>query len=234
MSSSREQTITPIERLAQVPFFRSLEDHELQELAGACRPRAFKRGEVLFHDGDPGNVLYVLRSGEVKVVLIADDGEETILHVVRAGECLGELSLVDGAPRSATSVALDRVEALALLREDFLALVERRPAVARAVMAALAGMVRRLSAQVQDVMTLDVAARLAKKLLELADRHGQATDGGVRIDLRLKQQELAEMIGATRVSVNQHLGWFQERGILTFDPEGIILHHPEQLRRRIY
>jgi CRP/FNR family transcriptional regulator/CRP/FNR family cyclic AMP-dependent transcriptional regulator len=226
--------MTPIERLAQVPMFRSLEDHELQELAGACRPRTFKRGEVLFHEDDPSNVLYILRSGEVKLLLVADDGEETILHVVRTGECLGELSLVDAQPRSATAVALDRVEALALLREDFLALVERRPAVAHAVMIALAGMVRRLSAQVQDVMTLDVAARLAKKLLELAERHGEGTPEGIRIALRLKQQELAEMIGATRVSVNQHLGWFQEQGILSSDADGFILHKPEQLRRRIY
>jgi CRP/FNR family cyclic AMP-dependent transcriptional regulator len=220
--------------LARVPFFASLGEAELQALAAACRTRTFKRGEVLFHEGDPGSALYIVRSGQVKIVVMADTGDETILIVLGPGECLGELSLVDGAPRSATAVALDRVEALVLYREGFLAVLKQSPSAALAVMSGLAGMVRRLTVQVQDAAALDVPGRLAKKLLELADRHGQVTPEGVRIALRLTQQELAQMVGATRVSVNQHLGGFQDRGILTMDREGITLLQPEQLRKRVY
>jgi CRP/FNR family transcriptional regulator/CRP/FNR family cyclic AMP-dependent transcriptional regulator len=101
-------------------------------------------------------------------------------------------------------------------------------------MSGLAGMVRRLSEQVQDLTALDVPGRIAKKLLELADSHGQTTPDGVQISLPLTQQELADMIGATRVAVNQALSWFRGQGILTTDRQGITLRQPEKLRQRVY
>jgi CRP/FNR family transcriptional regulator/CRP/FNR family cyclic AMP-dependent transcriptional regulator len=206
---------------------------ELQALAALCRPRTFERGEVLFHEGDPTCGLYILQSGQVKIVLIDPDGEETILHVQGRGECLGELSLVDGEPRSATVVALDRVEALALYREDFLALLDQQPCVERAVARALAAMVRRLSGHVQDVTALDVSTRLAKKLLELADRHGEPSDDGIRIAVPLTQRDLARMLGLTRASVNKHLSALEGEGVLTAHREGIVLHKPDVLRGRL-
>jgi CRP/FNR family cyclic AMP-dependent transcriptional regulator len=220
--------------LAQVPFLAALGEEELRELAQACRKRTFKRGEVLFHEEDLGNALFIIQSGQVKIVCLAPDGEDRILNVVGPGQYLGELSLVDGAPRSATAVALERVEVLALYREDFLALFKRHPATALAVMSGLVAMVRRLSDEVRDLTALDVAGRLAKKLLELANQHGQVTPAGLRITVPLKQQELAEMIGATRVAVNQSLSWYRNHGVLSTEREGIIIHEPEELRKRIY
>jgi CRP/FNR family cyclic AMP-dependent transcriptional regulator len=220
--------------LARVSFFASLSAEGLRALEQACRRRTFKRGETLFYEEDPGSALYILQTGQVKIVRLAPDGEERILHLEGPGECLGELSLIDGAPRSAKAVALEAVEALVLYREEFLALVERHPAVARAVMSGLAEMVRRLSEQVQDLTALNVPGRIAKKLLELADSHGQATPEGVQIALKLSQQELAEMIGATRVAVNQALSWFRSQGILATDRQGITLLKPEKLRQRVY
>jgi len=224
----------PDSPLSAVPFFASLGDDALQALEQACRRRAFQRGETLFYEDDPGSALYILLSGQVKIVRLAPDGEERILHLQGAGECLGELSLIDGAPRSARAVTLDRVEALVLYREPFLELLARHPAVALAVMSELAGMVRRLSMQLQDVTALDVPGRLAKKLLDLAHSHGQTTPEGVHIPLSLTQQELAHMIGATRVAVNQALSAFRQQGVLTTDRAGITLHQPEKLRQRVY
>src|SRR5688572_30443304 len=103
--------------LAGVPLFAELAPEELRALAELCRRRTFDRGEVICHEGDPSTGLYVLQAGQVKIVLVDPNGEETILHIQGPGECLGELSLVDGEPRSATVVAMDRVEALALYRE---------------------------------------------------------------------------------------------------------------------
>lgn len=222
------------QNLASVPFLTDLGDAELETLAAACRARRFKRGEILFHEGDAANTLLLIQSGQVKILRVDDHGEEWILHVVGAGEYLGELSLVDGAPRSATAQALEPVEALALYREDFLALMRRHPEVALAVMGELAGMVRRLSDQVQDTAALDAPARIAKTLLNLALRYGETTPEGTRLTVRLTQQELAQMVGITRVSVNKHLGWFAERGILTVDRQGITIHKLEQLKGRIY
>ncbi len=220
--------------LGGVPLFASLSEEALRAVEAVCRRRMFKRGETLFYEEDPGNALYIVQTGQVKIVRLAPDGEERILHLEGPGECLGELSLIDGAPRSAKAVALDRVEALVLYREEFLALVDRYPAVARAVMSGLAGMVRRLSEQVQDLTALDVPGRIAKKLLELADSHGQTTPDGVQIALPLTQQELADMVGATRVAVNQALSWFRGQGILTTNRQGITLRQPEKLRQRVY
>jgi CRP/FNR family cyclic AMP-dependent transcriptional regulator len=220
--------------LGGVPLFASLSEEALRAVEAVCRRRVFKRGETLFYEEDPGNALYIVQTGQVKIVRLAPDGEERILHLEGPGECLGELSLIDGAPRSAKAVALDRVEALVLYREEFLALVDRHPAVARAVMSGLAGMVRRLSEQVQDLTALDVPGRIAKKLLELADTHGQTTPDGMQISLPLTQQELADMIGATRVAVNQALSWFRGQGILTTDRQGITLRQPEKLKQRVY
>jgi len=220
--------------LSRVPIFASLDEPTLRRLSELCRTRTFKRGEVLFHEGDPGNALYLIESGQVKIVLVSDEGEETILNVQGPEECLGELALIDGAPRSATAVALERVQALALYRDDFLALVENHPPVALAVMGGLAATIRRLSSQVQDLMLLDARGRVAKKLLDLGLQHGRVTPEGVRIDLRLTQQELAQMVGLTRVSVNQHLAWFQEHRVLTTDREGITLLDPNALRERVY
>jgi CRP/FNR family cyclic AMP-dependent transcriptional regulator len=220
--------------LACVGIFTSLQEPELRQLAALCRTRTFKRGEVIFHERDPGNALYIIQSGQVKIVLISDEGEETILNVQGPEEALGELALIDGTPRSATAVAMERVQALTLYRDDFLGLLEEHPSAALAVMGGLAQMVRRLSTQVQDLMLLDARGRLAKKLLDLAEQHGRATPEGLRIDLRVTQQELAQMIGLTRVSVNQHLNWFHDRGILTTDRDGFTLHKPDQLRERVY
>jgi CRP/FNR family transcriptional regulator/CRP/FNR family cyclic AMP-dependent transcriptional regulator len=224
----------PDSRLSGVPFFASLGEDALQALEQACRRRVFQRGETLFYEEDPGSALYILQAGQVKIVRLAPDGEERILHLQGEGSCLGELSLIDGAPRSARAVALDRVEALVLYREPFLELLARHPAVALAVMTELAGMVRRLSAQLQDLTALDVPGRLAKKLLELAATHGQATPEGRHIPLPLTQQELAHMIGATRVAVNQALSAFRQQGLLTTDRSGITLHQPEKLNQRVY
>jgi CRP/FNR family cyclic AMP-dependent transcriptional regulator len=220
--------------LSHVSFFASLKEEDLRALAGVCRVRRFKRGEALLREGDPGDALYILQSGHVKITVTTAEGVDTILTVEGPGECLGELSLMDGAPRSATAVAVDWVEAVTLRREDFLALIDQHPGVARAVMSGMAAMVRRLTAQVQDAVCHDVTGRLARKLLELADQHGEPTPRGPRITLKLSQEELAQMVGVTRVSVNRHLRWFEERGFLTADRDGITLHRPEELQKRIY
>jgi CRP/FNR family cyclic AMP-dependent transcriptional regulator len=219
--------------LAGVPLFASLAEQERLALAEACRVRTFPPGEALFHQGDAGHALYILRSGQVKIVRLAPGGTETILAIRGAGECVGALSLVDGEPRATAAVALEEVEALVLPREEFRALVERRTEVAFAVMAALAQTARRRSEQVQDALLLDVPHRLAKKLLELAEQHGVATPEGIQIRMPLTQGDLAQMVGAARPTVNKYLIRLQNEGILTAKRGKIVLHRPEALRQRL-
>jgi CRP/FNR family transcriptional regulator/CRP/FNR family cyclic AMP-dependent transcriptional regulator len=229
-----EERMTPAPLGMRSPLFAPLEEEEQRALADSCRTRRFRAGEVLFHEGDPGHALFLLRSGHVKIVQIAADGAELILHVYGPGDTLGELALVDDGPRSATAVAMERVEALALHREEFLALLARHPAVAIAVLNKVISMVRRLNQQMHAVLSLDATGRLAQKLLELADLHGQETAEGIRIGIRITQEQLAQMVGAARSTVNKQLGWFMERGTLTVEREQIVIHRPDQLRQRVY
>jgi CRP-like cAMP-binding protein len=233
LTSSRAGSAGAPAFLARVPLFASLGEPELQALAELCRVRRFPPGGMLFHEGDPANALFLIRSGQVKIVRDALDGEEAILHLIGPGECLGEVALLDGGTRSATAVALGRVDALRLDREEFWALLERQPAVARAAMIALAGMVRRTTDQLHHVIQLDVPGRLARTLLTLATRHGRVTSQGVSVGVPLTQAELAQIVGVTRQTVSEQLGRLRKCGVLSVDRGEILLHKPEWLRRRV-
>jgi CRP/FNR family transcriptional regulator/CRP/FNR family cyclic AMP-dependent transcriptional regulator len=219
--------------LARASLFASLSEIELEAVRGACRVRRFKAGEVLFHEGDPGHTLYVLGTGRVKSVMAGPYGAETILAIHGPGDSIGELSLLDDEPRAASAVAMEPTEALALYRDDFLALMDMSPALAWTLVRRLSVMVRRLNRQLRDAALLDSRGRLARILLELAEEHGEATTGGVRIALRLSQQELAQMVGGARSNVSIHLRSFQDRGILTVAREQILIHKPAELRKPV-
>jgi CRP/FNR family cyclic AMP-dependent transcriptional regulator len=221
------------ELLAQTTVFGPLDAPDRAALAAACRTRRFARGVALFHADDPGDTLFVIRSGQVKVVLETDTADH-ILCLCGPGDCLGELSLIDGQPRSATVIAIEPVEALALSQADLLALIAERPTIGLAMMRRMAGMVRRANGQVQDILSLDAAARLGKKLLELAECHSETTEDGLHITLPLTQQELGEMVGVTREEINRTLEQFERRGILTTCRRRIAIHRPDLLRQRIY
>lgn len=220
--------------LTQVALFSELPQERIQELAQMVRRRTYHRGETIFHKGDPGNGLYLIINGQVKVVLPAETGEEAVLAVLESGEFFGELALFDGLPRSATVVAVTNAEMLILHRDDFLGFVARNAEVAVALFAVLSRRLRDTDELIEDAIFLDVPGRLAKRLLDLADRHGRKTDVGVEIDLKLTQQDLAAMVGATRESVNKHLGWMRDHRLIQLDRQRIILLRPEELRKRIY
>jgi CRP/FNR family transcriptional regulator/CRP/FNR family cyclic AMP-dependent transcriptional regulator len=220
--------------LAQVPLFAELPPDRLRELAQMCRRRVYQRGETIFHKGDPGSGLYILTGGQVKIVLPSETGEEALLAVLEAGDFFGELALFDGLPRSATVVAVQNAEVLVLHRDDFLGFVARNPEVAIALFGVLSRRLRAADELIQDAVFLDVPGRLAKRLLELAERHGRQTPQGIAIELKLTQQDLAAMIGATRESVNKHLGWMRDRRLIALDRQRITVLRPDELRKRIY
>jgi CRP/FNR family transcriptional regulator/CRP/FNR family cyclic AMP-dependent transcriptional regulator len=220
--------------LSQVPLFAGLAPDRLGELGQMVRRRTYHRGETIFHKGDPGNGLYVITNGQVKIVLPSEAGEEAMLAVLNPGDFFGELALFDGLPRSATVTAVQNAEVLLLHRDDFLSFVGRNPEVAVALFEVLSRRLRATDELVEDAIFLDVPGRLAKRLLDLADKHGRRTDQGVEIDLKLTQQDLAAMVGATRESINKHLGWLRDRNIILLDRQRIVLLRPEELRKRIY
>src|SRR5687767_12461195 len=220
--------------LGQMVLFTELPPSRLAELAQMVRRRTYRRGETIFHKADPGDSLYLITDGQVKIVLPSDTGEEMTLGVLQTGDMFGELALFDGLPRSATMVAVENTEVLLLYRDDFLGFIGRNPEVATALLGVLSRRLRATDEWIEDAIFLDVPGRLAKRLLDLADRHGKQTDRGVEIDLKLTQQGLAAMVGATRESVNKHLGWVRDHHLITLDGQRIILLRPAELRKRIY
>jgi CRP/FNR family transcriptional regulator/CRP/FNR family cyclic AMP-dependent transcriptional regulator len=220
--------------LKQVSLFANLADEDIQELMASAKRRTFRAGEVIFHRDDPGQVLYMIKEGKVKICIISPDGQEISLAVFGKGESFGEFALLDGLPRSADAIALEKVECYTLQRSDFHNAIMKNPKIAIQVLESLTKRLRNTDNMVEDLIFLDVYGRVAKKLLELADAHGVKTDDGVRIDVRLTQQELASMVGASRESVNKVMGYFTEKDFISTDKHRITLHRIADLKRRIY
>ncbi|MCL6648292.1 MAG: Crp/Fnr family transcriptional regulator [Chloroflexi bacterium] len=173
--------------LRAVPLFHDLDAPSLEQLEARLRLRGFREGEIIFHRDDVGNALYVIRTGRVKIRLLADDGRETVLAILSPGDCFGELALLDGEPRSADAVAMERTETLILGREDFLAALDHNPTLARRILVLLSHKLRQTNEQLSDLVFYDLHGRVAKRLLELAATHGVRGTLGTEISLPLTQ-----------------------------------------------
>ena len=214
----------PTAALSAMPLFRGLDGDALESIARGLRTRRFRRGEVIFHLGDPGDALFIVASGAVKITLPSETGDEAILATLRPGDFFGELALLDGAPRSATAAALEPTETLVLPRQRFRELIATEPVIRDALLASLARELRRLTLHVEELHFLDIAGRLAARLVRLADEQGNAqADGSVRLDAPLTQSDLAAMVGCTRQSVNKLLGLFVDDGLIRLDRDAIVI-----------
>lgn len=216
--------------LSQVTLFHALTSDERQALATCLRRRHYAKGQIIFVQGDPGTSLYLIDSGRVKIVLTSDEGKERVLAILGPHDFFGELALLDGEPRSADAVAQEPCQLWLLQRADFLRYLETRPQVASLLLAVLSRRLRRTNQVVQEAAFLDVPARLARLLLELAEEPGQPGAGGGVIAARLTQSELAGLIGATRESVNKWLGYYERQGLIRCQRGQILVRQPQGLR----
>jgi CRP-like cAMP-binding protein len=217
--------------LRQCALFTSVDEQTLREFARHARRRRFRRNEVIFHQGDPGDSLHVVTSGSVKIVLPSAEGEEAIIATLRPGDFFGELSLLDGAPRSATVVALDAAETMALPRSAFHDLLDRDPGLRDALLAGLTHELRRLTGHVEELHFLDLAGRLAMRLSRLA-RDADPTSMEVRLDWPYTQSDLAAMIGGTRQSVNKLLSGLVDEGLVVIERDTLIVPDVDALARQ--
>ncbi len=221
------------EILSQIPLFASLNTTHLQEIASKLKSRNYHGGDVVFHQGDPGSVLYIIESGQVKFTTVNQHGEEVLLSILSDHDFFGELSLLDGKDRSATATAITDIRTFNLVKDDFMDIVDRNHEIAKDILVALAGELRRLSFMVEDAFFLDLPARLAKRLIELSQKYGVATEKGVVINIQLSQQDLASAVGASRVAVNKQLGFYQDMGIIDIARKRITILRPDELKKRI-
>ena len=220
--------------LRRCALFAHVEPEGLSVLARAMVTRRFRRNEVIFHQGDPGDALFIMASGSVKVVLPSDEGAEpAIVAILGPGEFFGELAILDGAPHSATIVALEPTETLVLHRDAFLALIDEQPELRRALLASLATEIRRLTGHVEDLHFLDLPGRLSSRILRLTVDCEPDPDGSIRIAWPYTQSELAGMIGGSRQSVNRLLADLTDEGLVRMERDVLVVTDRDKLARTV-
>jgi len=214
------------------PLFADIDPENSRALIESMNPVAFARGDVLFHEGDPGDRLFVIRSGKIKLGRRSSDGRENLLSIQGPGEMFGELSLFDPGPRTATATVVADAELVELAHTDLVAWLEQHPTVAKHLLKALAHRLRRTNEALADLVFSDVPGRVAKALLDLATRFGEPTDEGVRVAHDLTQEELAQLVGASRETVNKALADFAARGWVRREGRAVVLLDADRLERR--
>jgi CRP/FNR family transcriptional regulator, cyclic AMP receptor protein len=218
---------TTADFLATVPLFGGLDRIELQRFGELTREKFYPRGSVILFENDPGDSLFVVRQGRVKVVLIGEDGREVILGVLGVSEHFGELALIDDRPRSAHVIAMEDSSLLVLRRDDFRRRVESSPAVAWSLLTELSRRLRRADEKIGGLVLLDVPGRIARLLLDLAEEAGANT-----IEKALTHQTIAQMIGASRETVSRAMKDFQDANWVSVERRRITLADRAALEQR--
>ena len=217
-------------RLAEVPLFAGLSPSTLDKLADSSLLRRYPTGQIVCSEGDPGEALYVVEMGQLRVSRFTPNGREAVLAVVEAPSALGELALLDGAPRDAAVIAQGPVLVRLVPRSTFLALLRAEPAVGEGLLRTLAGWVRHANARQANILGLDVQGRLVQWLLNRAELGGAPVIAGAVVELGRSQGELAAELGTTRSTLNRVLSRFAQLGLLEVIGEQVVLQDPDGLR----
>jgi CRP/FNR family transcriptional regulator, cyclic AMP receptor protein len=218
--------------LRQAPLFNALDEDEARALRRQMTEVKLSRGEHLFNEGDDGDCLYVVLDGKMKLTRAAADGRENLLSVLGPGEMFGELSLFDPRPRTSTASAVTDAILASLRHEALLSWLKERPEVSLHMLRALAQRLRRANDVTADLVFTDVPGRVAKNLLDLADRFGTQEADGLHVHHDLTQEELAQLVGASRETVNKALADFAARGWLQISARSVLILDVERLRKR--
>ncbi len=218
--------------LSRAPLFAALDAEAAAALRASMESISLGKGQVLFREGERGDRLFVVTDGKVKLGHTAPDGRESLLAVLGPSELFGELSLFDPGPRTATATALTDASLMALGHSALRPWLTGRPEVAEALLGALAQRLRRTNEQMADLVFSDVPGRVAKTLIELGDKFGRQMPDGLHVTHDMTQEELAQLVGASRETVNKALADFAARGWIRLESRSVVLLEPERLERR--
>jgi CRP/FNR family transcriptional regulator len=220
------------ENLRAAPLFKTLDDEAAVSLRESMLSQSIKKGQILFQEGQPGDRLYLVHEGKIKLSHSSGDGRESVLMVLGPGDMFGELSLFDPGPRTSTAIAVTDSTVIGLGHSDLIPWLEGRPEVAQALLQALAHRLRRTSEAMSDLVFADVPGRVAKALLELGEKFGAASDAGLYVHHDLTQEELAQLVGASRETVNKALADFVSRGWIRLETRSVELLDIDRLAKR--
>lgn len=215
--------------LKALSFLGGLPDPVLAQLAGRAHVKRYGKGETIVARDDAGESLMLLLVGRAKISNITSDAREIVLNFLGKGDVIGEIAILDGAPRTASAVAIEDTEALVLYRRDLLPVLLKNPDAMLELIQILCEKLRATSAIIEE-NSLPMAARAAAGLLRLADQHGRVVKGGTLIDLTLSQRDLGSYLGLSRENVSRQLGLFRDIGLLRIEGSEIVILDRDALR----
>lgn len=232
MAAEKMATEEAIALLGKTELFGALPSEVLQRLAENAGLRRYRKGDIVFAEGDRDDALFVIAQGRVKVFVTSEHGDEMMLVTLQAGETFGELALIDDGPHSASTETLEPTTLLLLHRGTLLELFQEIPALLDSMLRSLGQSLRRLTEQASDLVFLDLNGRVAKLLVGLADQRGKPDGDDIVLDLGLTQTDLASMVGGSRQSVNQILHHFESRGYVELERQRVVIKEIDLLRKR--
>ena len=226
--------LVPIDQevIRKAPLFTALDDAASASLLANMVSVKISKGTILFAEGDGGDQLYVIAEGKLKLGTSSGDGRENLLSILGPGEMFGELSLFDPGPRTSTATAVTDAKLLSLGQEKLLPWLVENPKVSLQLLASLAQRLRRTNEAVGDLVFSDVPGRVAKALIDLGERFGKKTEEGLFVHHDLTQEELAQLVGASRETVNKALADFAGRNWLKLDGRAVLITDLERLSKR--
>ncbi|HIG18746.1 MAG TPA: Crp/Fnr family transcriptional regulator [Candidatus Handelsmanbacteria bacterium] len=216
-----------ISLLRKVPLFEVLKDEDLEAIARVTISRSYDKDQVIILAEEEGDALFIIARGQVKVSIVSEDGREVILSLLGEGAVFGELSLLDGKPRSANVVATQDMELYMVRRADFLQLIYKVPQIAVGLLAELAARLRKTDRKIEGLALLDVTSRISETLLQLADEQGTEIELGVTLASRPTHQQLANMSGTTRETVSRVLKRLEGQGYISAEGRSITILREE-------
>ena len=214
------------------PLFLALDEEASVALRASMIEIDFTRGQIVFSEGDPGDRLYVIMDGKIKLGTTSNDGRESLLAVLGPGEMFGELSLFDPGPRTATATAVVDSRLLALANDQVIGWVTAHPQVSLQLLGRLAQRLRKANDVLSDLVFADVPGRVAKAIIELGERFGTKKVDGLHVNHELTHEELAQLVGASRETVNKALADFAARGWVKLEPRAVVVLDYERLSKR--
>jgi CRP/FNR family cyclic AMP-dependent transcriptional regulator len=224
--------ITPINVLKKIPLFASLSETDQQNLTSLLRRKHLGKGELLFQQGDEGTALYIIVQGRIKISL-SRRMDNVTLAILGQGEFLGEMALLDDLPRSADAIALEDSQLYVLNRKDFLSFLINNGHTVYAILNSLSRRLRKTDDQVAEMCFLNLSSRLAKRLVELAETQEPEENNPNTYDLKISQQELGNILGVSRESINKELKILRDKGVVSTSRNSIHILDFESLKKRM-
>ena len=223
-----------INLLKQIPLFSSLKDEELDAIYNLSYPKQCSKDAIILIENEEGDTLFIILKGKVKVTTFSESGKEVIFSILSEGDFFGDMSLMDGKPRSATVISIEESELRLLRRNDFIKLIEKHPRIALKLLEELTSRLRKADERIESLAIHDVTGRLAGILLQLAEERGEKDDKSVLIKARPTHQELANMVGTTRETVTRVLKQLENKKYINMSGKDLLILDSEVFKKELY